>query len=101
MTEAVEPLMDYAFDHLGFDTLIFSNALGNTKSRRIKEKTGARLIGTRPAKFVSQDYTEAETWELTKEDWKGFRSKQSSEIMSEPFGEPIPNGFANYLNQKG
>ncbi len=70
MTEAVKPVMDYAFDHLGFETLIFSNAVGNTKSRRIKEKTGARFIGTRPAKFVSSDYTEAETWELTKQEWQ-------------------------------
>lgn len=70
MTEAVRPVMDYAFDHLGFEKLIFSNALGNTKSRRIKEKTGARLIGTRPAKFVSPEYVEAETWELSKDDWK-------------------------------
>lgn len=69
MTEAVRPVMDYAFTTLGFDKLVFSNALGNTKSRRIKEKTGARLIGTRPAKFVDPTYTEAETWELTREEW--------------------------------
>ncbi len=80
MTEAVEPVMDYAFADLGFDKLIFSNALGNTKSRRIKEKTGARLIGARPAKFVSQDYTEAETWELTKVEWAHFKSRVKSTI---------------------
>ena len=74
MTEAVKPIMDYAFDHLGFEILFFSNALGNSKSRRIKEKTGARLVGTRPAKFVSAEYTEAETWELTKIEWMKFRS---------------------------
>ncbi len=73
MTEAVEPILDYAFDHLGFETLVFSNALGNTKSRRVKEKTGARLIGTRPEKFVNPEYSEAETWELTKKEWRQFR----------------------------
>lgn len=70
MTEAVQPVMDYAFDRLGFEKLIFSNALGNTRSRRIKEKTGARLIGTRPARFVNPEYVGAETWELTREEWK-------------------------------
>ncbi len=70
MTEAVGPVMDYAFDDLGFERLVFSNAVGNVRSRRIKEKTGARLVGTRPAKFVNPDYVEAETWELTKEQWK-------------------------------
>jgi RimJ/RimL family protein N-acetyltransferase len=74
MTEAVRPVMDYAFNELGFETLRFSNALGNLKSRRIKEKTGARLIGTRRAEFVNPAYKEAETWELTREEWQKFRS---------------------------
>jgi ribosomal-protein-alanine N-acetyltransferase len=69
MTEAVLPIMDYAFDELQFEKLIFSNALGNEKSRNIKLKTGARLIGARPAKFVNPDYTTAETWELTRDEW--------------------------------
>jgi RimJ/RimL family protein N-acetyltransferase len=89
MTEAVKPIMDYAFDHLGFEMLVFSNALGNSKSRRIKEKTGARLVGTRPAKFVSSEYTEAETWELTKREWAMFRSGDENKVMfssSDPFG---------------
>lgn len=73
MTEAVWPIHDYAFDDLKFKTLILSNALGNTKSRRIKEKTGAVLIGTRPAKFVDESYNEAETWELTPKAWQDFK----------------------------
>lgn len=72
MTEAVARVTDFAFNELGFDRLIFSNALGNMRSRRIKEKTGARFLGTRPAKFVDPAITEAETWELTKGDWKKF-----------------------------
>lgn len=67
MTEAVEPVMDYAFDELGFEKLVFANAVGNTRSRRIKEKTGARLIDVKPAKFVNPIYTEHEVWELTKD----------------------------------
>lgn len=77
MTEAVTPVMDYAFDHLRFEKLTFSNALGNEKSRRVKVKTGARLIGTRRAEFVDKQYSEAETWELTKEEWRRFRKKES------------------------
>jgi [ribosomal protein S5]-alanine N-acetyltransferase len=70
MTEAVAPVMTYAFEQLGFEKLIFANAVGNIKSRRVKEKSGARLIGVRPAKFVNPSYTEHEIWELTKSEWK-------------------------------
>jgi len=73
MTEAVKPIMDYAFDTLGFEVLIFTNARGNVRSRRIKEKTGARLIGVKPAAFVDPDYSEHEIWELTKEEWDKAR----------------------------
>ena len=76
MTEAVEPIMNYAFDELGFDKLVFANAVGNLKSRRVKEKTGCRLIDIRPAKFVNSKYTEHEIWELTKEEY--LKNKISS-----------------------
>jgi [ribosomal protein S5]-alanine N-acetyltransferase len=69
MTEAVEPVMEYAFNKLGFEKLVFANAVGNIRSRRIKEKTGARLRRVAPAKFVNPAYTEHEIWELTKEEW--------------------------------
>lgn len=69
MTEAVESVMDYAFNELGFEKLVFANAVGNLKSRRVKEKTGARLIDVKPAKFVNPKYTEHEIWELTKSEW--------------------------------
>ncbi len=70
MTEAVEPVMDYAFEQLGFDTLVFSNARGNSRSRRVKEKTGARLVRVEPASFVNPAYSEREVWELTKTEWQ-------------------------------
>lgn len=76
MTEAVVPVTDYAFDVLGFEKLIFSNALGNDRSRRVKEKTGARLVGTKPSKFVDPSFSESELWELTKGDWQKFRAKK-------------------------
>jgi ribosomal-protein-alanine N-acetyltransferase len=78
MTEAAEVVTDCAFDQLGFESLVFSNALGNTRSRRVKEKTGARLIGVRKAGFVDPQYTQAETWELTKSEWQRFKLKRDA-----------------------
>ncbi len=69
MTEACEAVNKCAFEQLGFEKIGFANAVGNTKSRRIKEKTGAKFLGVAPAKFVDPQYTEHELWELTKEDW--------------------------------
>lgn len=77
MSEAVVPVIDYAFDILKFQRLVFANAKGNTGSRRIKEKTGAKLIDVRPAKFVDPRFTEHEIWELSSSDWKSFKADSS------------------------
>ena len=69
MTEAVIPVMDYAFDILNFEKLIFTNAAGNSRSRRIKEKTGARFVCFESAEYVNPDYLQREVWELTKNEW--------------------------------
>jgi ribosomal-protein-alanine N-acetyltransferase len=73
MTEAVTPLMDYAFDSLGFEKMTFANAVGNPASRRVKEKTGARFVGIRSGKFVDPNLTESEYWEITREEWRRAR----------------------------
>jgi ribosomal-protein-alanine N-acetyltransferase len=78
MTEAVSPVTDYAFSSLGFETLTFTNAVGNDRSRRVKEKTGARLIGIKPAAFVDPQYTEHEIWELSKTEWLRFKEQQAN-----------------------
>ena len=70
MSEAVVPVMDFAFGPAGFDALTFSNAAGNAASRRIKEKSGARLVRREPAGFVNPAYTESEVWELTRREWE-------------------------------
>ena len=70
MTEAVAPITDYAFEVLGFDTLIFKNAVGNRRSRRVKEKTGARLLGTTNARYVDPGLSASELWELTPSAWQ-------------------------------
>jgi len=69
MTEAAMLVTDYAFEQLDFKSLVFSNAKGNHRSARIKEKTGARFIRCEPASFVDSKYTEREIWELCKHDW--------------------------------
>ena len=74
MTEAIAPTLDFAFGELGFEKLIFSNAVGNDRSRRIKEKTGARLIDIRPRGFVDPRYTEQEIWEMGKAAWEEYRA---------------------------
>lgn len=76
MTEAVEPVMNYAFNELGFETLFFANAIGNTKSRRVKEKTGARFMYVKPMKFVNPKFTETEIWELKKSEWTAHQIAQ-------------------------
>jgi ribosomal-protein-alanine N-acetyltransferase len=70
MTEAVKPVMDYAFKTLRFEKLVFGNAQGNLRSRRIKEKTAARLLRVQPMKFVDPSFTEVELWELRKDEWE-------------------------------
>ncbi len=70
MTEAAEAVTDFAFDALGFEILRFTNAKGNIRSRRIKEKAGAKLVKVIPMKAVDPGYTESERWELKKEDWR-------------------------------
>ena len=76
MSEATAPITDYAFDVLGFDTLVFNNALGNTRSRRIKEKAGARLVRVIDKKFNNPAYTQAEIWELSKDAWQLKRNSK-------------------------
>lgn len=75
MTEAVTPVMNYAFDSLGFEKLIFANAAGNKRSRRVKEKTGARLLRLEPAEYVNPEYEQREVWELTKQEWHKLKSR--------------------------
>ncbi len=69
MTEAVEPITNFAFSSLGFEKLLFGNAIGNDRSSRIKEKMGARLVSSTSASYVDEKYSQKEIYELTKEDW--------------------------------
>jgi RimJ/RimL family protein N-acetyltransferase len=78
MTEAAAAVMDHAFYNLGFEKMVFANAVGNERSRRVKQKTGARWLRTEPATFVNPHYTERELWEITKDEWRAFRNASQS-----------------------
>jgi RimJ/RimL family protein N-acetyltransferase len=69
MTEACDAVTDYAFSSLGFERLVLCNAVGNTRSRRIKEKAGATLLYVEPASFVDPALTQHEVWELSRTAW--------------------------------
>ncbi|WP_082109434.1 GNAT family N-acetyltransferase [Azospirillum thiophilum] len=53
MTEAVIRVTDFAFQDLGFDHLVFTNAVGNQRSHNIKARMGAVLMGVAPTAFVT------------------------------------------------
>jgi RimJ/RimL family protein N-acetyltransferase len=59
MTESVEPIIDYALKKLGFEKLVFTNAVGHPRLGHVKEKTGAKLVGRAPAQFVDPTLTES------------------------------------------
>ncbi len=78
MTEAASAVTDYWFYTLGKKVMRLRNAIGNTSSKRIKEKNGAEFIGLVKKNYMDPLFTEAEAWEITKERWKDI-----SEINSE------------------
>jgi [ribosomal protein S5]-alanine N-acetyltransferase len=73
MNEACDAVTDYAFGPLGFERLILCNAVGNARSRRIKEKAGATFLRVEPAAFVDPALTMHEVWELRRADWLARR----------------------------
>ncbi len=75
MTEATDITTDFAFSELDFSVLRFFNAKGNERSRRLKERVGAKFVKLVPLKCTDPTYTESECWELTKEDWLAFKAR--------------------------
>ena len=67
-------VQDYLFFEQKIDRIIVGNALNNSASRRIKEKTGAKWLGYHT--FEHRDgESRAEQWEVTAEAWTTYRSK--------------------------
>ena len=72
MSEATHAVNQFAFEELGFEELKLSNALGNTRSRKVKQRRGAEFLGTVESTFVDPSYTHAERWRLTRQHWEAY-----------------------------
>lgn len=68
MTEAVSELNQFAFNTLKLEKYEVCNSAKNSASRRVKEKTGARLIGHRDIPHHSGQ-NHSEVWEVTRDLW--------------------------------
>jgi len=90
MKEAVAALNDHAFAELGFEKLVIKNAAENVASRRLKEKTGARLLETRPADHYLGGCTVQEIWELTAADWRAYRMAEKEATRKTQEKQPYP-----------
>ena len=73
MTEALAPVIESAFSSLGFEKLLFSNAVGNARSARSREKSGAPFLRREAARYVDISYTEREIYELSKTTWHALK----------------------------
>ena len=72
MTEAAERVTRYAFEELGWPHLFLGNAAGNARSRRVKEKQGARLVDIVPCEFKGGPGLR-QVWLLEREAWLALR----------------------------
>ena len=72
MTEAIVALQDYLFFELGIDSLEVTNAVANRASSRIKQKTGATLLGVADIK-IRDEAVPFERWVITREAWQRHR----------------------------
>ncbi|MCO4744684.1 MAG: GNAT family N-acetyltransferase [Proteobacteria bacterium] len=73
MTEAVIAFQDYIFLELGHDRLVVHNAVTNTGSGRIKEKTGGVRLGIVELAH-HEGITDTQAWEITAEAWLTLRA---------------------------
>jgi [ribosomal protein S5]-alanine N-acetyltransferase len=76
MTEAANRVTDYALVELGWPHLWLRNGVENDRSRRVKEKQGARVMGSVPAEFVSGP-SRSTVWLLTRNAWLTRKEKTS------------------------
>jgi [ribosomal protein S5]-alanine N-acetyltransferase len=68
MSEAVAEVNSFVFGVLGLEVFYACNAVTNEASRRVKQKTGAELVGyVELAHHNGQ--TLAERWRVTREQW--------------------------------
>lgn len=76
MSEAIIAINNFAFDVAKMKIMRLENFTDNEGSHRVKEKTGARLVGTKIQQWRGKD-REVEIWELTADNWRKFRQENS------------------------
>lgn len=64
MTEAVAAVLAFARDVAGMESLIVKNALQNTGSSRVQQKSGARLLRTETECDYRGGFSAQEVWEI-------------------------------------
>ncbi len=70
---ALAPVTEYAFGCLGLDKLLSSNTVGNARSARGKEKSGAPFLRREAARYVGPSYAERDIYELFKATWHALK----------------------------
>ncbi|RYG27849.1 N-acetyltransferase [bacterium] len=75
MKEATTAVTDFAFDELGMDRLLLSNAEKNGASHRLKEISGAEVIGREEANFTGGPDISVK-WRLTRGGWRSSPLKR-------------------------
>jgi RimJ/RimL family protein N-acetyltransferase len=68
MREACNAATDYWFNALNMSVLRAPKAALNSRSKRISESSGMRLIRTEKKEYVS-GLLESELWEITRDEW--------------------------------
>lgn len=72
MKEAVAAVNDFAFGPLEMEALLLNNAEPNLASHRVKEISGAEIIGREERPFIGGTFTSVK-WKLTAEAWRANR----------------------------
>lgn len=76
MTEVVAATQDFVFLELGKTRLIVTTLCTNAGSIAIKEKTGARQVGTRPGAYHEGELQQG-IWEITAQSWAEAKARMA------------------------
>ena len=74
MTEAADRVVDFAFDEVGLDHLILTNAIPNVRSGRVKERQGAVPIAQDTIVTPSGEVPR-QIWRLDRDAWRARRGR--------------------------
>ena len=81
MSEALFPVHEFVFGALGVTEFTVCNAIGNDKSTRVKEKTGAVLEGIIDLPHHN-GMDQAELWSVTKDSWERVKDSKTSRVRA-------------------